>query len=368
MNCPGSIRLIELCPEPGSSEYAEEGNAAHALGEKCLREGTEAWMHIGEVFEGYEKYPVDPDMAMHVQTYIDYVRNAVGDAELIVEQRIENEALGASFGGTADAIGYRINDGGGFVHVFDLKYGAGIEVDAEGNTQMKYYAFGTLKKLGVENGAGVRIGMTIVQPRCRTGPPIKEVWTTSDAILDWAETELLPAMLAVDSADAPLQLGDHCRFCPARIVCPKMRENFGAVASEDTSVVSLLEADALAEAYSRIPAAEMYIRAVRDECLKRAMAGDAVPGTKLVAGHAWREWKDGAEDALREALGDKAFTLPVLKTPAQVEKEPGGKSIAGVWAYKLEGRPTLARADDKRPALELSAIGPDFSGVLVKGE
>jgi len=368
MNCPGSVRLIELCPEQESSEFADEGSAAHALAERCLTEGADAWMYVGQTFEGNGRvFVADADMATHVQVYLDYVRNAAGDADLVVEHRIENAELGESFGGTADAYCHRIKDGGGFLHVFDFKYGAGVAVAAEGNTQMMYYAFGVLKNLGVAKGASLHVGMTIVRPRTPVGDPVQEVWTTSDAILDWAETELLPAMAAVDCKDAPLQLGDHCRFCPARIVCPKMRENFDAVATGETSLVSLLEGDALAEAYGRIEAAKMYIRAVEDECLKRALAGDAVPGTKLVAGRSERKWKDGAETILAATLGDKAYSEPSLKSPAQIEKEVGGKALVAEWAFKAEGRPSLAAADDRRAALDVSALGSNFAAIPTGG-
>ena len=33
INCPGSIRISDQCPEPGESEYAKEGTLAHAVGE-----------------------------------------------------------------------------------------------------------------------------------------------------------------------------------------------------------------------------------------------------------------------------------------------------------------------------------------------
>ena len=37
INCPGSIRLSDQVPPAGSSEYADEGTAAHALAELKLR-------------------------------------------------------------------------------------------------------------------------------------------------------------------------------------------------------------------------------------------------------------------------------------------------------------------------------------------
>lgn len=129
MNCPGSINMEHGRPN-SSSEAARLGTAAHALGEACLLDGSEAWEWLGgyirldpneqaEVYRpkqpcmlegdedktvvpihaseeglpssGHMDFPIDPDMADAVQVYLDAVREELarlgGLAELQVEKR-----------------------------------------------------------------------------------------------------------------------------------------------------------------------------------------------------------------------------------------------------------------------------------------
>lgn len=121
MNCAGSIKAEEGRPN-NSSEAARLGTAAHALGEACLLDGSDAhdWLggkihldHSGEAIvrrptgdetqvpvhatdeglpEGdWEEFEIDANMADAVQVYLTAVRDELErlgpDAELQVEQR-----------------------------------------------------------------------------------------------------------------------------------------------------------------------------------------------------------------------------------------------------------------------------------------
>lgn len=343
MNCPGSVALSELLPEPETTEFAREGSFAHAIAERLLRSGDDAWTAVGSSHPEFADLEVSPEMADHLQLYLDTVRSIPGS--LRVETRIEVPEIGPDFGGTADAI----VTGDGFLHVIDLKYGAGVAVDAAGNSQLLYYAYGAMRAIGVQPSADLVVRMTIVQPRTPAGSPVQTVEVPSQTVYDWGEGILLPAMAEVNAAGR-LETGEHCRFCPARLVCPKLQETFEERASA-ASPLDALTPEALAAAYEKIAPVEAYIRALKDECFRRAQRGEPVPGTKLVAGRADRQWKEGAAEAMVAAFGEEAFNPPELRSPAQLEKLPGGKDFAGEWAYKQPGKPTLVSSDDKRPAL-----------------
>lgn len=366
MECPGSLALSELVPAQEDTEYSKEGSAAHAFAEKCLRDKLEPWMLIGQPIEGYEDYTVDIEMSKAVQTYTDYIRGTYSDeVEMIIEQSIDNEELGPDFGGTADCVVHRMKDGGGFVHVLDYKHGVGVAVDIDDNPQLLYYAYGTLKKLGAEMGDGLNVGLTIVQPRAfHQEGPIRERWMSSDDILEWGDTILRPAMDAADVDGAPLKLGDHCRFCPAKLVCPKQKDNFEEVASADPEQVPGFSNEDLALQYEKLEAARMYIKAVQDECYRRAMRGEPVAGTKLVPGRADRKFKDGAEEAAVALFGDDAYTEPKVKSVAQIEKTCiGGKEFVSEWAFKSEPTPILVSTSDRRSAVTPQSGGSSFAGV-----
>lgn len=362
--CPGSVELSRLIPEGAEEDYQTEGTGAHQLGERCLRSGNDCWMHVGDAMEN--GVVVTPEMADFVQVYVDYVRSMHHESlsDLFIEHRIEDESLGESFGGTADALINGLTVGGGFIHVIDLKYGF-TPVDAYDNAQLKYYAFGELRRRGIVRGSGVKVGMTIVQPRIeRDGGPSTQ-WVEADDILEWGEKVLIPGMAAVDTPDAPLVSGGHCGFCPAKLLCPKLTAAFDAVVEDAKSTpdVAHLSDEALALRYAEVEAAETYMRALRKEAYTRAMNGKPLPGTKLVHGRSNRKWKDGAEAAILAVLGDDALTDPELRSPAQIEKLPSGKALVGEWSFKEVGSPKLVSSDDPGDPIDMSAAG-EFESVL----
>lgn len=373
ISCPGSVRLSELLPPDDESEYAAEGTAAHTLAERCLREEADAFMFMGQVIPTDSgDFAIDGDMIEAVQAYLDYVRDRADDREqLLIEHTIGNTGLGPDFGGTSDAVINGIVDGGGYIHVIDYKHGAGIAVDIQYgdgslNKQLLYYAFGVLRSLGIQRGDKISVGLTIVQPRAfHSDGPIREAWTDSDTVLAWGEDELLPAMARVDSGDTPFEAGEHCRFCPSKLPCPKLTENFEEVAAVDEAEIPSFSNDELALQYERIATVKMRIKALENECFKRAMASNPVAGTKLGYGRSDRKWKEDAEEEVAETFGEEAYTDPALKSPAQIEKLPGGKELAARLAYKEKGKPRLFAAGDKCEPYDPSKEGEGFAAVPV---
>ena len=370
INCAGSVSLAELLPPQDESEYAAEGTAAHKLGEACLREQKDAFAYLGRKFYGHV---VDTEMAEAVQIYVDYVREmSEGDCEVKLEHSFTNSVLGPDFGGTTDAVITRIIDGQGFIHVVDYKHGAGLAVDIEDNRQLMYYAFGALNELEIPNDSTASVELTIVQPRAfHEDGEIREQWKFVREIYDWANGELIPAMKRVDAPDADFNLGEWCRFCSAKLICSEMLEAFEMATTTDPEEIPGFTDDDLAAAFSKIQAARFYIKAVEAECQKRAMAGQAVAGTKLVYGKSSRVWKDAMngiplEDALEAEFGDAAYSDPAMLSPAQIEKLPGGKKFAGQWAYKNRGRPRLAAAHERGEPYDPEAEGESFVGIDTK--
>lgn len=342
MACPGSVVLGELAPPEEDSEYAAEGTAAHTLAATCLLDGTDAYMHSGGTLDGF---PINGDMVEAVQVYLDHVRGARGEEdELYVEHSIDSAVDDPAFGGTSDAV----ISGPGGVSIIDYKHGAGIPVEVEDNSQLRYYAFGVLRSLNFTREDKVPVNLAIVQPRAHHSQgPVREQVTDAAEIIAWGEDELLPAIEQAVSGVEEFNSGDHCRWCPARLLCPEVRKSFDEYAEANVSDIPELSEEQLAETYAKVKAAEFYIKAIKAEAVKRALAGAALPGTKLINGRASRNWKAGHETALIEAFGDDAFTEPGLRSPAQVEKLPGGKDFATEWAFKEPGRPVLVDAKAK---------------------
>ena len=86
----------------------------------------------------------------------------------------------------------------------------------------------------------------------------------------------------------------------------------------------------------------------------RLQAGHEVPGQKLVKGRANRVFKEGAEEAMKEEFGDRAYEKKLL-SPAKLEKVLGGKKFVAKWSRKPPADPTMVPVSDKRPAIQVDA-------------
>lgn len=203
MPCPASIALESDYPNE-SSEYADEGTAAHTILAECLLEGKDAIAHLGRVVTVEQKeddgtitssrdFTVDEEMAMHIQSTLDSVRRRAATRTLLVEQKVEfTKSIGTlekQFG-TSDII--MVSEDGEEVDVEDFKYGAGVKVYASeivgyetitdeeagtfdkipilrGNKQMLSYALGVLETFGGIIGDFKRFNLRVHQPRCDGG-------------------------------------------------------------------------------------------------------------------------------------------------------------------------------------------------------
>lgn len=355
--CTGSVHLAEYFEEE-DSEYSSEGTIAHDVGEKCLREGTDPIMEAA-----------DPKMGEAVQMYVDYVRElqAQSDGHLEIEMKIESNEFGPDFGGHADAV--VIGENG--LHVVDYKHGVGIAVDIEGNTQLLYYAFGVLASYPRDEiDPDMPVFITIVQPRgFHPDGPIRTEELSAGEVIAWGYDELLPAMRRVDEEPDIYRTGEHCRFCPAKLVCPAMKQLEEDIMALDVEELEGMSDEDLSERYEKSKAIHMLLKAIHGECFKRAKEGAPVPGTKLVYGRSSRDWKDeNAIKAVVEKFGEDAFTDPRIKSPNQIEDLPGGKAFVKEYGYKKKGGPTLVAEDAKGEVYKVQKAGAAFASIEVPGE
>ncbi|MEY2680659.1 MAG: Bordetella virus [Pseudomonadota bacterium] len=158
--CPGSINLTKDYPRK-SSAYAVEGTCAHELAQRCLVKNLPAETFIGEEFdiEG-QKIAITQDMADFVQSYIDLVKS-YGGVRLIEQKLPISHITGEEDAhGTADCVIVTDDE----LLIIDLKYGMGVRVEAERNTQLMIYALAALDYYSWE-GPFKRIRLVIHQPR-----------------------------------------------------------------------------------------------------------------------------------------------------------------------------------------------------------
>ena len=138
LTCTGSVKAESQFPNTSSS-YAMEGTTAHSLAERCLTEDVTPNYYLNKQLDGYT---VDEEMVDNVAAYVAYVKSFSGIH--FYEVRVDfSEWIPDGFG-TSDAI--VIDSKSNTVHVIDLKYGKGVPVDAENNSQGMLYALGVLSE------------------------------------------------------------------------------------------------------------------------------------------------------------------------------------------------------------------------------
>lgn len=355
MNCPGSVTLLQMLKLDPSDEpdYRADGVLAHAIAAKCLETKTDAWEHMDDKF--------GEDLSIAVQTYIDYVRPLMFQATSVrIEQRMYRPDLHPDFFGTADLALYFAQER--TLDVTDYKNGEGIVVEVEWNPQVMYYAFGLLDQYPEAE----TIRLRIIQPRAfHPDGPVRE-WTISREHLEvWAREGLLPAMTNAEM-DRTLDVGEWCRFCPAKLICPALRGLFGAAVKADPQHVQDLTDASLGRDYQRLQGVKFYIAAVETEAHNRLQKGTYVGSAiKLVAKRANRVLKSGAEVVFKARFGENAYTKPELKSPPQLEMLGGdAKSLVKEWAYSPLTGTTVALASDKREAIKVQSGAEVFAGVI----
>ena len=351
--CPGSVAAEDGLPNT-SSAFATEGTTAHELAELALSTSTAA-------LDAY----ADQEMAEFVRVYVDHVnRLAHGASHVEFEARVSYQNWVAGGFGTADAVILR----GDTIHVCDLKYGMGVRVDAEQNPQAMLYGLGAYSELDMFSEVR-RVVVHIIQPRL---DHISEWEISVPDLLRWAEWVKQRAE-ATQDPDAPRLPGEkQCRFCRAKSSCAALKTMAeDAIMSsfddlDNMPKANTLTPDQMRKALDAKPLIEAWLSAIEAQAKTALTSGENFPGYKLVEGRANRKWigdTRAVEQRLIDLLDTKAFTEPTLISPAQAEKALG-KAKAAVIAdliTKPQGSPTLAREDDKRPAI--GATIDDFSVV-----
>ena len=374
--CPGSIAQEAPIPDR-SSVYADEGTAAHELGTWMLKDEQEADQALALVgLMGIEVggtiWPITEELVEHVFDYVKLVRQYAEGGTLLVEQRLEFSRwidVPDQFG-TSDAVILK-NDQ---LIVVDLKYGMGVQVDATDNPQLMLYALGALNEFSWW-GDFAEVVMVIHQPRLNH---VSEFVVSVEHLLAFAETAKTAAFEAMGESPTLNPGEKQCRFCKAKATCPALTfEVLNTVSAATADDFADLDAvvpdntDALAVAMDKVGMVEDWCKAIRAEVERKLINEQDVPGYKLVEGRAGnRKWADEADiEALfkswRLKQEDKYdFTLI---SPTKAEKvfkdNPGRWDRLQSYITRPQGKPSVAPATDKRPAISVAPTAEGFSDI-----
>lgn len=348
LHCPPSARLCENYEDKGS-DYAAEGTCAHTLCEARLKQAlgipTEdpvedlSWYNeeMEDCARGYAAYVVE---------ILETAKQTCADPVVMIEQRVDFSRWVKEGFGTADCI--LIADG--VLNICDYKHGAGIEVSAENNSQMKLYALGALEIFDLIYDID-EVRMTIYQPRKAN----ISVATMSKAdLLKWADDELIhKAELAYEGL-GDFSCGEWCRFCKAKAECRERANANLALAKFDFQEPALLDDEEIADILGKVDALTAWASDVKEYALRQALSGKEWSGWKLVEGRAIRKYTSEALVASTvEDAGFDPYEKKVLGITAM--QKMLGKSrfeeLLAPYLEKPQGKPTLVPISDKRTAI-----------------
>lgn len=378
MTCPGSVELISKHTKSISKEskYAAEGTLAHEYADYCLRNNFDPVVMKDRPMQGMESLgPISQEMAEHVKTYVDFVKSQhVEGADLFIEEKFSLE-LDKRLYGTNDACIY---DPFNELVVIDLKYGAGIPVEAVDNKQLLYYALGAAKDMDIS-----QVRMVIVQPRCdHPDGPIRQ-WVVDTEYLDTFEKELKKALSKVDECkdlsakeiyEKYTKAGSHCRFCNHAAKCKTYRNKAletAKTAFDKVEQISVPEPKdmTLEEISKTLNAASLindWVKQVQEFAHALAEKGEKIPGVKLVEKRANRKWKDETKiiEEFSPLLEDEIYSPRKLKSPAQLEKLIGKEAVKE-HTFTPKSGTTLVPESDKRKEINRFSIEEAFNKELL---
>lgn len=273
-------------------------------------------------------------------------RKVSSDTQLFVEVALNLEEFIPEGFGSCDAAVVT----SGRMAIFDLKYGRGVKVNAEGNEQLRCYALGVL--YGPAETFDVKqISMGIIQPRLGH---VSSADISAIELKHWAVEVLKPSAEMAFRGEGLTVAGDHCRFCRAKGLCRTYAKEALSIADRGGKG-DLLAPEELALLLPMLPQVTTWAKAVEETALRLALEGKEIPGFKVVEGRSVRRISKPEEALARlEQLGvDRSgyMTEPQLKGISDLERSLGRKAfreMLGDLVEKPAGKPTLAPADDPR--------------------
>lgn len=385
--CPGSLIANLLLPNETSYE-AVEGTVAHGIAENWLKTGKRPTHLVGTVERveecGQEFFvPITNTMLDYVQDYVDWCSYLPGEHYTEIKVFFGDMMPVPNQGGTCDHAACQP----GKLTVTDLKYGKGIQVFADYNSQALLYALGFYLKYNSKYNFK-EIEIRIAQPRLEHF----DTWTVSDTyLLEFAEYVKARALIAwqLNAPRRPTPKG--CQWCKAKADCPAILKLIDSVVEGRIRDLDREfthdELEALTDSLSRgrytlkpisvdkltdeqLAALLPYRRLVEQWFVKvfmrleaKALDGAKVPDHKLVEARSNRKFKQ--EDELIDwlkliGLEEEDIYDIELRSPNMIEEIIRDKfavsrkaipALIANYVYKPPGKPTLVHVTDKRPEL-----------------
>ncbi|WP_196600089.1 DUF2800 domain-containing protein [Pectinatus frisingensis] len=367
--CPPSALLETKFPDT-SSEAAREGTFAHYVAEKILSNYLSKEPLIENQLlsplRGREFY--SEDLIGYVREYTDACIEKINAAKAadtmavaFIEEKLDFSKWVPKGFGTGDCV--IISDG--ILEIIDLKYGKGVPVSAEGNTQMQLYALGAIDTYNMLYDFDL-VRMTIVQPR---NGGVSQQEKSVKELLEWACDVVQPTAAWAIKGEGELCAGDHCQFCRAALKCKTYSDYCMEIAKLEFSGAELLDDEDIVLVLERVDHLVSYAKKIKEFALGEALNGKKWTGFKIVEGKSRRVYSDDSKvaDTLTTAgyKTDQIFKPKELLGLTEMQKLLTKKKFDTLLSdliTKPAGKPALVPATDKRP--EYNPVEADFKNLM----
>ena len=399
IECPGSFKAAQMLPPSAdaSSVYAEEGTAMHKVMDMLMRNRMEDHnvdapdlYRMAEQNLGLQAH----DRALtqeHLDTMVYPALDALEELEEIygggfqvagVEVSVQFPNIPGAFG-TCDLILVSSTH----VIVCDWKFGQGVPVkalysDEDGellNAQLMYYLAGAMRtkhRLFVKR----KLVIAIIQPR--TSEPLTHTEVTRRDVAVFRQ-DLESAVLMAMDRDPPLKKGEHCRWCPAKIICPLwtapmqgLAEAIGNQVAKpspaDIEQAPTPYGEYLSKAKAFVDVLAMYTKEVNDQLHTYLEAGGKVPGWRLKDKVKQRQWID--QEVVESKLLELGFEwdeivqekLVTFQSADATAKRLGVKIPSELRVAPPSTETTIAPTNDPAPVVDRQLAQLEFSAALKK--
>ena len=367
---PSSLKEALLCPgrvamcanDDSTNDAAELGTFAHAILECAVAEGIQVeeakdkLIRDGapEATHSHGKaITVGQDTLDAVDVALTYITQLKVDGFAVsVEEQVSLEkVIGTKdMDGTSDVVALTDDS----LLIADYKNGVNA---TDAKQQMMAYLLGAIAKYGPRDN----YKCVVIQPRCFQVDAVREFEPTKEELREYVLS--LRELYAVHvKGDAPRTPGDsQCQYCIGAkdLSCMEYHKWVAGQAGFPTlppETVTGITDEELGELVSFGKRYTKWMKEVNTLAYNRAMAGDTIPGHKLVEGKRSRQAlisEDKIEELLRKKrvkVGD--FTTDKCKTIPQIvavltKKYPKVvDTFNEVWEF-AQGKPRLVEAGSK---------------------
>ncbi len=323
LQCTGSIELIQkLSPDYLDSltnEAAKEGQRLHRIASDILESIGALQKHgVTLPFKQALESVSDEDKVL-IQPYVDYVSFEMGkQCTYFIETTMNSYDYNIQ--GTPDFISTHLCETNRcYATVVDLKTGR-IPVNVVDNVQLKMYALLFIKNFSPHRHLPSFINFVIVQPKCEG---ITEHQITYTELMEWEQTTLLPALRAIDNKQYTYKTGDHCKYCPALSICPKVADEFKTIEKRSAELISVENLDYLFWVTEKEKEITQYLKTVKDFLVhglkKGSIKSDMYMLARKYGNTQWRQDDIVVTDWLTKR-GVDPFEKK-LKSPTKVSRE-----------------------------------------------